>query len=83
MEDLAEQVDVHYGTIDGTAIQTYFRVQTLPPYPRMYNFMVQKNAWVKDSIEGEARVRNSYGIPKGSNFCSIFAPGQLRFCNIN
>ncbi len=77
MTDLAEQTEVNYGTIDGTAIQTFFREQTISPYPRMYNFMVEKDAWVKDSIEGEQRVRNSYGIPKGKKSLVQFLSSHI------
>ena len=65
MNDLAEQVEIEYGTIHGTAIQTFFREQTIPPYPRMYSFMADRNSWVNSSKEGEKRVQDSYYISKG------------------
>ena len=75
MDDLAEQTEIEYGTIDGTAIQTFFREQIIPPYPRMYSFMSQRKLWVNSSKEGETRVRKSYYIPKGIlliSFCVFF-----------
>ena len=65
MNDLSEQTEIEYGTIDGTAIQTFFREQTISPYPQMYTFMTDRKAWVNSSKEGEKRVRDSYSIPKG------------------
>ncbi len=70
MEDLSEQSDIHYGTIDGTAIQTFFREQEVPPYPRMYDFMVKNKAWVNSSVEGVEKVRKSYNIEKGNHRCN-------------
>ena len=65
MDDLAEQTEVHYGTMGGTAIQSFFRQQIIPPYPRMYNFMFESNTWVPNSTVGTEKVYNSYHIPKG------------------
>ena len=65
MDDLAEQTEVHYGTMRGTAIQSFFRQQIIPPYPRMYNFMFDYNTWVPNSTVGTEKVYNSYHIPKG------------------
>ena len=65
MDDLAEQSEVQYGTLEGTAIQTFFREQIIPPYPRMYNFMVEYNTWVPNSSVGTEKVFDSYNIPKG------------------
>ena len=75
MDDLAEQSEVHYGTLEGTAIQTFFREQIIPPYPRMYNFMVEYKTWVPNSSVGTEKVFNSYNIQKGKSISVKYPEG--------
>ncbi len=65
MDDLAQQTEVEYGTRNGTAIQAFFREQVIPPYPRMYSFMVEHNSWVPNTTVGTEKVQESFYIPKG------------------
>ena len=76
MDDLSEQTDVVYGTMEGTAIQAFFRQQVINPYPRMYNFMVEYDSWVPNSTVGKEKVFNSYNIPKGN--CPMVFTSKLR-----
>ena len=82
MDDLAEQSEVHYGTLEGTAIQTFFREQFIPPYPRMYNFMVEYKTWVPNSSVGTEKVFNSYNIPKGKRITVKHPEGALNNSDI-
>ncbi|ELT96815.1 hypothetical protein CAPTEDRAFT_124092, partial [Capitella teleta] len=61
--DLANQQDVKYGTLDGTAIQTFFAENGADPFPRMYKFMKQRDTFVKNASIGVQMVRDSYGHP--------------------
>lgn len=65
LQDLAGQTDMKYGTLNGTAVQDYFKNMNSDPFDKMYAFMTSQNTWVTTGTEGIQKVQDSYGLPKG------------------
>ncbi|XP_021323941.1 glutamate receptor ionotropic, kainate 5 isoform X2 [Danio rerio] len=60
-EDLADQTNIQYGTIQGGSTMTFFMNSRYQTYQRMWNYMYSKqpSVFVKSTEEGIARVLNS------------------------
>uniref|UniRef100_A0AAY4DNZ8 Glutamate receptor n=1 Tax=Denticeps clupeoides TaxID=299321 RepID=A0AAY4DNZ8_9TELE len=60
-DDLADQTNIQYGTIQGGSTMTFFMNSRYQTYQRMWNYMYSKqpSVFVKSTEEGIARVVNS------------------------
>ncbi|XP_059497300.1 glutamate receptor ionotropic, kainate 5 isoform X4 [Stegostoma tigrinum] len=60
-DDLADQTNIEYGTIQGGSTMTFFQNSRYQTYQRMWNYMHSKqpSVFVKTTEEGIARVLNS------------------------
>ncbi|XP_029587552.1 glutamate receptor ionotropic, kainate 5 [Salmo trutta] len=60
-DDLADQTNIQYGTIQGGSTMTFFMNSRYQTYQRMWNYMHSKqpSVFVKSTEEGIARVVNS------------------------
>uniref|UniRef100_A0A8C1XAC1 Glutamate receptor n=1 Tax=Cyprinus carpio TaxID=7962 RepID=A0A8C1XAC1_CYPCA len=60
-EDLADQTNIQYGTIQGGSTMTFFMNSRYQTYQRMWNYMYSKqpSVFVKSTEEGIARILNS------------------------
>ncbi|XP_067365558.1 glutamate receptor ionotropic, kainate 5 isoform X4 [Channa argus] len=60
-DDLADQTNIEYGTIQGGSTMTFFMNSRYQTYQRMWNYMYSKqpSVFVKSTEEGIARVINS------------------------
>ncbi|KAA0710041.1 Glutamate receptor ionotropic, kainate 5 [Triplophysa tibetana] len=60
-DDLADQTNIQYGTIQGGSTMTFFMNSRYQTYQRMWNYMYSKqpSVFVKSTEEGIARVLNS------------------------
>uniref|UniRef100_A0A6Q2YA16 Glutamate receptor n=1 Tax=Esox lucius TaxID=8010 RepID=A0A6Q2YA16_ESOLU len=60
-DDLADQTNIEYGTIQGGSTMTFFMNSRYQTYQRMWNYMHSKqpSVFVKSTEEGIARVVNS------------------------
>ncbi|XP_067087866.1 glutamate receptor ionotropic, kainate 5 [Osmerus mordax] len=60
-DDLADQTNIQYGTIQGGSTMTFFMNSRYQTYQRMWNYMHSKqpSVFVKSTEEGIARVLNS------------------------
>ncbi|KAG9355790.1 hypothetical protein JZ751_000632, partial [Albula glossodonta] len=60
-DDLADQTNIQYGTIQGGSTMTFFMNSRYQTYQRMWNYMQSKqpSVFVKSTEEGIARVLNS------------------------
>ncbi|KAA0703162.1 Glutamate receptor ionotropic, kainate 5 [Triplophysa tibetana] len=60
-DDLADQTNIQYGTINGGSTMTFFMNSRYQTYQRMWNYMYSKqpSVFVKSTEEGIARVLNS------------------------
>ncbi|XP_023665820.1 glutamate receptor ionotropic, kainate 5 isoform X1 [Paramormyrops kingsleyae] len=60
-DDLADQTNIEYGTIQGGSTMTFFMNSRYQTYQRMWNYMQSKqpSVFVKSTEEGIARVLNS------------------------
>ncbi|KAM6959482.1 glutamate receptor ionotropic, kainate 5 [Aplochiton taeniatus] len=60
-DDLADQTNIQYGTIQGGSTMTFFMNSRYQTYQRMWNYMHSKqpSVFVKSTQEGIARVLNS------------------------
>ncbi|XP_069497036.1 glutamate receptor ionotropic, kainate 5 isoform X2 [Ambystoma mexicanum] len=60
-DDLADQTNIEYGTIQGGSTMTFFQNSRYQTYQRMWNYMQSKqpSVFVKSTEEGIARVLNS------------------------
>ena len=66
---LANQKEIKYGTIAHSAIVTYFASQTMDPYKKMHQFMMEENTNVLNSSTAFRMVDDSYGKPKSKCIC--------------
>ncbi|ELU10007.1 hypothetical protein CAPTEDRAFT_43271, partial [Capitella teleta] len=80
--DLANQQDVLYGTLEGTAIQTFFAENGADPFPRMNKFMKLRETFVDNASVGLQMVQNSFGIAKGK-FSLIYDSTVLEYMSRN
>uniref|UniRef100_A0A672SR87 Glutamate receptor n=1 Tax=Sinocyclocheilus grahami TaxID=75366 RepID=A0A672SR87_SINGR len=60
-DDLADQTNIQYGTIQGGSTMTFFMNSRYQTYQRMWNYMYSKqpSVFVKSTEEGIARILNS------------------------
>ncbi|XP_032820591.2 glutamate receptor ionotropic, kainate 5 isoform X2 [Petromyzon marinus] len=60
-EDLADQTNIEYGTLQAGSTMTFFQNSRYQTYQRMWNFMLSKqpSVFVKSTEEGIARVLNA------------------------
>ena len=63
--DLANQREIKYGTLDNSAVVTYFESQMSDPYKTMYKFMMEEETFAKTSKQAFQWINESYGKPKG------------------
>jgi len=61
VEDMAEQSDIAYGTLEGGSTQTFFRDSRIETYQKMWRYMENKkpSVFVSDYEEGIKRVIES------------------------
>ena len=61
MSELVNQNEVHYGTLEGSAIVTMLKEHLMESFSQMYDHMVDYNTLMPNSSAAIERVRRSYG----------------------
>ncbi|CAL4124706.1 unnamed protein product, partial [Meganyctiphanes norvegica] len=81
-EDLAEQSDIHYGTLSGGSTMTFFRDSKIETYQKMWRFMENKkpSVFVDSYDEGIRRVlEGNYAFLMESSMLDYYVQ---RNCNL-
>ena len=75
--ELSRQTDIKYGTLNGTAVETFFLENRADPYPKMYQFMNTYDTWMPNGSAAIDRVQGSFDNPDGQKLINTLLYYEL------